>query len=110
MTRRLRVVDDVCASPTFAGDLADALRRLVQTQPFGLFHAVNAGPVSWYDFVLAAIDCAGKQTKVEPISVAQWRSAAIRPRFSALENARLRTLGIAMPSWRDGIAAYLQVR
>jgi dTDP-4-dehydrorhamnose reductase len=34
----------------------------------------------------------------------------VRPRFSALENANLARLGIAMPSWRDGIAAYLALR
>jgi dTDP-4-dehydrorhamnose reductase len=106
----LRVVDDVYAAPTYAGDLADALKRLVETQRFGLYHAVNAGPVSWYHFALAAVELAKRKTKVEPISASQWKSAAMRPRFSALDNARLRALGIEMPSWQDGIAAYLQVR
>jgi dTDP-4-dehydrorhamnose reductase len=104
----LRVVADVYAAPTFAGDLAVALRRLLETQAFGLYHAVNVGPVSWYEFTRAAIELAGKDAGVEPIAAAQWRTAAIRPRFSALENARLHALGIEMPSWRAGIAAYLQ--
>lgn len=106
----LRVVSDVYAAPTFAGDLAVALRRLLETQGFGLYHAVNTGPVSWYEFARAAIELAGKETNVEPIDAKQWRTAAIRPRFSALENARLRALQIEMPSWRAGIAAYLQDR
>jgi len=42
----LRIVADVYASPTFAGHLADALRRLIDTSPYGLYHAVNTGPVS----------------------------------------------------------------
>ena len=46
----MRVVADVVASPTFAGHLADALRRLIETESYGLYHAVNAGAVSWYDF------------------------------------------------------------
>jgi dTDP-4-dehydrorhamnose reductase len=104
----LSVVADVFAAPTFAGDLAVTLRRLLETQAFGLYHAVNVGPVSWYEFARAAVALAGGEAKVEPISAAQWRTAAIRPRFSALENARLRALGIEMPSWRAGIAAYLQ--
>lgn len=107
-TSTLRVVDDVYAAPTFAGDLAGALRRLLETSSFGLYHAVNVGPVSWYEFARTAIELAGKEAKVEPIAAAQWKSAAIRPRFSALENARLRALDVEMPSWRDGIAAYLQ--
>ena len=106
----LRVVADVFASPTYAGDLAAALRRLIETEAYGLYHAVNTGPVSWYEFVRAAAELAGRAVPIEPISADEWKPAAIRPRFSALKNARLRSLGIGMPTWRDGITAYLQVR
>lgn len=108
----LRVVADVFASPTFAGDLAVALRRLIETQAYGLYHAVNVGPVSWYEFACTAMNLAGRDAAVEPIAADEWKTAALRPRFSALENARLGALGISMPSWRAGIAAYLglQVR
>lgn len=104
----LRVVADVVASPTFAGDLADALRRLIATQSYGLYHAVNSGPVSWYDFACEAARQAGVEIAIEPISAAQWKQRAARPRFSALSNAKLDALGIAMPSWQAGIAAYLR--
>lgn len=106
----LRVVADVFASPTYAGDLAAALRRLIETGAYGLYHAVNAGPVSWFEFVRAAAELAGRAVPIEPIAAADWKPAAIRPRFSALKNARLESLGIGMPAWRDGIKAYLQVR
>lgn len=104
----LSVVADVYAAPTFAGDLATALRRLLETKAFGLYHAVNVGPVSWYDFARTAVELLGKEARIEPIEAAQRPGSAIRPRFSALENARLSALNIAMPSWRAGIAAYLQ--
>lgn len=108
----LRVVSDVVASPTFAGDIAGALARLIETDAYGLYHAVNVGPVSWYEFAAEAIRQAGAETRVEPIPAVQRKVRAARPRFSALANAKLGTLGIAMPSWRAGIAAYLglQVR
>ncbi len=104
----LRVVADVIASPTFAGHLAVALRKLIESESYGLYHAVNAEPVSWYEFVATAVQLAGKSIPIEPISAADWKPAAIRPRFSALKSAKLEALGIAMPSWRDGIKAYLQ--
>jgi dTDP-4-dehydrorhamnose reductase len=106
----VRVVADVVASPTFAGDLAGALRALIETEAFGLYHAVNSGPVSWYDFAAEALRAAGVAAAIEPIGADQWKAPATRPRFSALENARLRSLGIAMPSWRDGNAAYIGLR
>ncbi|HET6275263.1 MAG TPA: dTDP-4-dehydrorhamnose reductase [Candidatus Cybelea sp.] len=106
----LRVVNDVVASPTYAGDLARALRRLIETDSYGLYHAAGAGPVTWYEFALEAIRQAGSAVRVEPIPASERQARAARPRFSALENAKLGRLGIAMPSWSDGIRSYLQVR
>lgn len=105
---KLRIVSDVVASPTFAGDLAAALRRLLDTGAYGLYHAANVGPVSWFDFACEALALAGVRGAIEPISGSDWRAMARRPAFSALENAKLRELGIRMPSWREGIASYVQ--
>ena len=108
----LRVVSDVVASPTFAGDLARALARLIETDAYGLYHAVNVGPVSWYEFASEASRQAGAEGRLEPIPAVERQARAARPRFSALANAKLEALGIELPSWRAGIAAYLglQVR
>jgi dTDP-4-dehydrorhamnose reductase len=103
-----RVVSDVVASPTYAGHLAIALREIVTSGAYGLYHACNVGPVSWYDFACGALELAGIAQPVEPISAAQWKAPARRPAFSALANAKLERLGLAMPTWREGIAAYLQ--
>ena len=109
-TQPFRVVADVTASPTFAGHLADAIRRLLEKQCYGLYHAVDAGAVTWYDFAREAVSQAGAAVAVEPIAAHQWKAPAIRPRFSALANAKLAEAGIAMPSWRAGIGAYLASR
>jgi dTDP-4-dehydrorhamnose reductase len=103
----VRVVADVVASPTFAGDLADALRKLIGTAAYGLYHAAAAGPVSWYEFAGEAMRQARVELAIEPIAAKQWKARAIRPRYSALESAKLGELGIAMAPWREGIAAYL---
>ena len=105
----VRVVSDAIASPTFAGDLADALRSLVRTDAYGLYHAVNGGAVSWFDFAREALSAVAPDAQVEPIAAADWKAPAVRPRFSALDNGKLRALGVPMPSWRDGIAAYLRL-
>ena len=105
---RPRVVNDVIASPTYAGHLALALRELVEREAYGLYHACNAGAVSWYDFAGAALEIAGVGRRLESISAAEWKAPARRPAFSALANARLGGLGIVLPSWREGVAAYLR--
>lgn len=102
------IVSDVVASPTYAGHLAEALQQLVHTRAYGLYHAVNPGPVSWYDFAVEAARQAGVSGTIRPVSTTQWKTTARRPRYSALANERLEDLGISLPDWREGIAAYLR--
>ncbi|HEY1977480.1 MAG TPA: dTDP-4-dehydrorhamnose reductase [Candidatus Baltobacteraceae bacterium] len=106
----IRIVNDVTASPTFAGHLAEALLSLVESGATGLFHAADVGPVTWYDFAVEALRQAGVDHPVEPIAAASWKAPARRPAFSALDSGKLRTLGIEMPGWREGIAAYLRLK
>jgi dTDP-4-dehydrorhamnose reductase len=96
----IRAVDDVVASPTFAGHLADALRALIDTGRYGLYHACNAGAITWFEYAKKALEIAGIAGRIEPISASEWKVAARRPSYSA-------GLGIAMPSWDAGIADYL---
>ncbi|MBV8375169.1 MAG: dTDP-4-dehydrorhamnose reductase [Candidatus Eremiobacteraeota bacterium] len=109
-TQPMRVVTDVVASPTFAGHLATAVRRLLEAGASGLYHVADRGPVSWYDFAAEALRQAGIGGNLEPISAAVWKTTAPRPAFSALESGKLRSIGVEMPDWREGIAAYLGLR
>ena len=65
--------------------------------------------VTWFEFASAALELAEITPQpIDAISASQWKTAARRPAYSALANARLDALGIAMPAWREGIAAYLR--
>jgi dTDP-4-dehydrorhamnose reductase len=107
---KIRAVSDVIASPTFAGNLADAIRSLVATGKPGLYHACDVGAITWYDYAKKALELAGVAGVIEPISAAEWKMAARRPGYSALANDKLEALGISMPSWQVGIADYLKSR
>lgn len=105
----VRIVRDQTVSPTYAPHLAHGLLQLLQSNaPYGLYHMVNEGPVTWYDYAVEALHIAGIDHAVEPVSYKDWPSRVRRPAFSALENAKLHELGIHMPSWREGITAYMR--
>lgn len=106
----IRVVCDVVASPTYAGDLADMMRVLLEQRRTGLYHACNVGPVSWYDFAREALRQAGVRADVEPLRADAWKTAAKRPKYSALSSALAASFGVAAPSWQRGIARYLRER
>jgi dTDP-4-dehydrorhamnose reductase len=99
---RLAFVDDQRGCPTFTADLAPLLRRLgVERRP-GLFHATNAGAVSWFGFVQAIMAAAGFDPgRVDPITTAQLQPPrpAPRPANSVLDNQALRLSGL--PALRD---------
>lgn len=106
----LRIVDDVIASPTYAGHLAEAMWQVLTRGEPGIYHIANRGPVSWYDFAAEALRQAGIDHPIEAISSGDWKAGARRPKYSALASEKLGSFGIATPDWREGIAAYLQER
>jgi dTDP-4-dehydrorhamnose reductase len=107
----VRIVDDQVVSPTYAGDLAVAVRALLEANPEpGIYHAVNEGAVSWYEFACETLRQAGIEAAVTRISSREFGSAVRRPAYSALENAKLNAIGLSLPDWRSGIAAYLRDR
>ncbi|MBI1372732.1 MAG: dTDP-4-dehydrorhamnose reductase [Phycisphaera sp.] len=104
----LRVVADQVMSPTYAGDLASWIVRAIgrRIAP-GVYHAVNTGHASWYEFASRIIERAGVEATVEPIPASAYPLPARRPAYSALCNDRLATLIGPMPSWRDALDRYL---
>lgn len=106
---QIRVVNDQTVSPTYAAHLAEAVASLLQRDPQpGVYHAVNEGAVTWYDYARETLRVAGIDHPIEPVSHTTWASRVRRPAFSALENAKLHTLGIAIPPWQQGVVEYIR--
>jgi dTDP-4-dehydrorhamnose reductase len=107
----VRVVRDQTVSPTYAPHLAAGLLQLLQSgADYGVYHMVNEGAVTWYDYACEALRLAGIEYDLKPVSYKDWPSRVRRPEFSALENAKLHGSGITLPSWQEGLAAYLRDR
>ncbi len=104
----IRVVNDQMATPTYSVDLADQIARILPTTHYGLFHMTNEGGCTWYEFATAIFELSGIGADLSPTTSELYKAPALRPRFSVLENARLKALGLnQMRHWRDALAAYL---
>lgn len=102
---------DRVVSPSYAWDIVDATRAIVETRPpAGTYHCVNTGAATWYDLALEVRRQLGVDAAIEPITFADVRLPAARPKYCALSNAKLLAAGISMPSWQDGIARELAGR
>ena len=105
----LRIVEDQYMSPTYTLDVAEMLKVFLKKQPeWGVYHMVNEGCCSWYDFAKTIFDILGWDVCIEPIKSSELKRAARRPRFSALENRKLHGIGLKMPEWRDALRRYLK--
>jgi len=104
----IRVVNDQTITPTPTVELARQMAALLETTHFGLFHMTSEGSCTWYEFAAAIFEIAGVKADLSPTTSAHYKAPAPRPRYSVLENARLKELGLnQMCHWRDGLAEYL---
>lgn len=107
----LRVVTDQVLSPTFTADLARKTKELIEQDAVGLFHLTNAGECSWFEFAQGALELAGVDAKMEQISTEQMKQRARRPPYSALDTARLETVGLSpMRPWEEALSDYLRAK
>jgi dTDP-4-dehydrorhamnose reductase len=106
----IRVVDDQVLTPTYTGDLARAVRNLILTESFGLYHLSSEGECSWYDFTRHIFECAGLQAQLTPVKSSDFASPVKRPAYSVLNKAKVRALGVSIPSWKDALPRYLEER
>jgi dTDP-4-dehydrorhamnose reductase len=104
------VVDDQVLTPTFTGDLAEAVSQLIRTQAYGLYHVSAEGHCSWYEFARKIFELENLAADLKPVSSREFASPVQRPAYSVLSKAKLRALGITMPPWDDGLRRYLAAR
>jgi dTDP-4-dehydrorhamnose reductase len=104
----LRVVADQTMSPTSTLDVADALIDMILAEaPSGVWHIVNSGAATWFEFAERIISDANVRARVVPIKTEQFPTPAARPRYSALDNAKFSKAIHAMRPWQDALEDYL---
>jgi dTDP-4-dehydrorhamnose reductase len=106
----IRVVDDQILTPTYTADLAQATRNLFLTGRYGLYHISSEGQCSWYEFTRYILDRAGLDAKLSPVKSSEFASPVRRPANSVLSKAKLCSVGVSIPSWKDALPRYLEER
>ena len=117
MAGPLTVVDDQVGSPTYADHLAQGLLRLAEAasidnaskEPIrGLYHLTGSGSTTWYDFARAILDRTGfEDLEIERRKTYELALPAARPAYSVLDTGRATSCGVSLPSWEEGLDAYL---
>jgi dTDP-4-dehydrorhamnose reductase len=97
----LRVVNDQTGVPTTSNFVANVTAQIIgKDTPGGVYHAVLQGQTTWFDFARAIVDGLGAKVRVTPITSEEFRAPAKRPRYSVLDNSKIRKdFNIISPRW-----------
>jgi dTDP-4-dehydrorhamnose reductase len=107
----LRVVDDIIMSPTATYDLAKAMLALIERQPEpGIYHAVNSGSASWYQFAKEILTQAGVNARTIPLQSHEFPTVARRPSYSVLNNDKLTGVVGELRHWSEALKEYLKIK
>jgi dTDP-4-dehydrorhamnose reductase len=102
------VFTDRTVSPSYTADVAQVTRAVIERgAPCGLYHCVNSGAATWAEVAAEAARLMGLPLRMRPVTLETADLRAPRPRYCALSNAKLASIGIAMPTWQDALARYL---
>ena len=105
----LKVVFDQTGTPTYAGDLAQAIFDIVENRKHegrsGIYHFSNEGVTSWYDFTKKIAELAGHTAcDIQPCHSDEFPSPVKRPAYSVLDKTKIKeTFGISVPYWEDSL-------
>ncbi len=107
----LNVVFDQVGTPTFAGDLASAVFKVLENPVPGIYNFSDEGVCSWYDFTKAIAEYSGiTGCDIRPCHSDEFPSKVKRPAYSVLDKTLVKkTFGIKVPYWTDSLRKCLDL-
>ena len=105
----IKVVADQVGTPTYAGDLANAIVEIIESNQLskdGTYHYTNNGECSWYYFACEIAKQSNlRNCNITPCTTAEYPTKATRPQYSILNKSKFSaTFGIRIPEWQESLA------
>ncbi len=117
----VKVVADQKGTPTFAGDLAGVIIKLINAEnpiEYGVYHVTDLGEISWWDFTneikaqgikTGWITDFGKNCVVNSCTTDEYPTPAKRPAYSVLSKDKIqKALNIKLPDWKESLTVFLE--
>jgi len=113
----LGVVGDQYGSPTWTGDLAELIKRIL-TEPkiqYGTYHFTNENSCSWYEFALEIqdlglkYDLLEKKIPIKNLTTSEYPTKAKRPAYSVLSKEKAKnTFSLIIPTWKESLENFIK--
>ena len=105
---QLRVVNDEIGNPTYAPDAAAGIAKLIDHDRPGIYHLINDGYTSRFDFAAEVLRQSGRDVPLTPIHVADWPRPSKPPLHAVVVNQAAAALGIRQRPWQEALADYVR--
>ena len=102
----LPVVADEVGCPTYTVDLARAFYQLVERTDGGVFHLVNAGSASRYEWAEAVLAIRRPGRALRPISMSEFERSSEPPPWGVLDTSKAIAAGVQLRPWQDALQEY----
>lgn len=89
----LSIVSDQRCSPSLATDVALGIKFLIDSRAEGIFHVVNEGSTTWFDFAKVIVAHLGFPVKLRKTSSREYGATATRPKYSVLDTQKYQYAG-----------------
>lgn len=107
----LKVVNDQRGTPTYAGDLAKVIVKILSKPSSScIYHYTDEGECTWYEFAKTIAEYAGHTgCDIQPCTSDEFPSKVHRPAYSVLDKGKIKSaLGISIPHWTDSLKICLK--
>ena len=108
----LGIVADQFGQPTNANDLAEAVMKIIETEPktYGVFHYSNYPETTWFGFAEKIAELSNSTIKLNAITTAQFPTPAKRPKRSTMCLDKIEeTYKIDLQHWETSLAECIQI-
>ncbi|MCK4257696.1 MAG: dTDP-4-dehydrorhamnose reductase [Halanaerobiales bacterium] len=106
---KITVIRDQIGTPTYARDLAVAIKEVIQYPFYGIYHISNKGSCSWFEFAKAIFHMKELDSTIKPITTEEYGDIVKRPQYTVMENFNFeKTYNLAMRDWRFALKDCLQ--
>ena len=102
------VVNDQIGSPAFCYDVVEKTMLLIKQEHQGVFHVTSEGRINWYNFANKIFELEKMDVTCNPVPSEHFPAKASRPKFSLLNTAKIKDIGIEPVHWEKGVNELLQ--
>jgi dTDP-4-dehydrorhamnose reductase len=99
----LKVVNDQTGCPTWTVELSNAILKIINEKPYGIYHTCGSGQTTWYGFAKRIFELAGLNVNLNPCTTDEFPRPAKRPTYSVMDNDNI------CRDWKEALADYIKL-